>query len=128
MAVHVDYLCVTFLCLLVLSQECSKGYPFEHYLGTRTPYRSVSNNSLDKIHYEGTYYWPSSSFCTANNWIGCSPKKVWMIVRHGTRNPSTSHIQSINRRLPEIKELILNSDKLPNGRTDSICLKMEKQH
>lgn len=97
MAVHVNYLCVTFLCLLVLSQECSKGYPFEHYLGTRTPYRSVSNQSLDKIHYEG-----------------CSPKKVWMIVRHGTRNPSTSHIESINRRLPEIKELILNSDKLPN--------------
>lgn len=51
-----------------------------------------------------------------------------MIVRHGTRNPSTSHIESINRRLPQIKELILNSEELPNGKTDSISLKIEKQH
>lgn len=46
---------------------------------------------------------------------GCTPKKVWMIVRHGTRNPSTSNIESINSRLPEIKTLILNSENLPNG-------------
>lgn len=51
-----------------------------------------------------------------------------MIVRHGTRNPSTSHIESINRRLPQIKELILNSDELPNGKLDWISFRIEKHH
>ncbi|CAG9767062.1 unnamed protein product [Ceutorhynchus assimilis] len=91
--------CVLFLVLFYLgwSEQCSKGYPFEHYLGTRTPYRIVSNNSFHKIHYEG-----------------CTPKKVWMIIRHGTRNPSTSNIETINEKLPKIKSLILNSQNLPN--------------
>ncbi|XP_066137495.1 multiple inositol polyphosphate phosphatase 1 isoform X2 [Euwallacea fornicatus] len=45
---------------------------------------------------------------------GCTPKKVWMIVRHGTRNPSISHIKSINKQLSNVRDLILNSESLPN--------------
>lgn len=92
--------CIVFfvsLFFIVRSEQCSSGYPFEHYLGTRTPYRLVSNNSLQRIHYEG-----------------CAAQKVWMIVRHGTRNPSTSNIESVNNRLPEIRDLILDSDSVPN--------------
>ncbi|XP_050297794.1 multiple inositol polyphosphate phosphatase 1 [Anthonomus grandis grandis] len=89
-------LCFT-LCSVIITEQCSKGYPFEHYLGTRTPYRMVSNHSLHKVNFEG-----------------CTPKKIWMVVRHGTRNPSDKRIEAMNIRLPEIKELILNSDSLPN--------------
>lgn len=51
------------------------------------------------------------NFCS-----GCSPKKIWMLVRHGTRNPSSSVIVKIKDRLPKIKELIIENDRLPNGK------------
>lgn len=47
--------------------------------------------------------------------IGCEPKKIWMVIRHGTRNPNQRQIGLMNERLPEIRKLILNSDNLPNG-------------
>lgn len=42
-------------CLFFLSDQCSRKYPFEHYLAVRTPYRFVSNSSLHKVNYEGNY-------------------------------------------------------------------------
>lgn len=62
----------------------------QNYLGTKTPYRFVGNNTFGRIDYPG-----------------CSPSKIWMIIRHGTRNPSHSFIENMNTRLPEIKDLIL---------------------
>ncbi|XP_057666688.1 multiple inositol polyphosphate phosphatase 1 isoform X1 [Diorhabda carinulata] len=87
------------LCFLVhLSIECTNnGYPFENYLGKMTPYRIVSNKSFDRINYPG-----------------CTPKKVWMVIRHGTRNPKYSLIEQMNNRLPEIKKIVLDSSALPN--------------
>ncbi|ENN71133.1 multiple inositol polyphosphate phosphatase 1 [Dendroctonus ponderosae] len=84
-------------CLFLLTKQCPRKYPFEHYLAVRTPYRFVSNSSLHKVNYEG-----------------CIPKKVWMLVRHGTRNPSKSNLEPINSRLPIIKNNVLNSKKVPN--------------
>lgn len=48
--------------------------------------------------------------------LGCEPKKIWMIIRHGTRNPSDKNIYFMKERLPELRKLILNSTKLPNGK------------
>nr|CAH7728152.1 unnamed protein product [Callosobruchus chinensis] len=37
-----------------LVQLCSNdGYPFEYYLSTMTPYRTVSNKDFYKIDYDG---------------------------------------------------------------------------
>lgn len=41
--------------------------------------------------------------------------KMWMIVRHGTRNPSKIDIFSMKERLSEIRNIILRSSALPNG-------------
>ncbi|KAL1497696.1 hypothetical protein ABEB36_008614 [Hypothenemus hampei] len=97
MTSNAKYLLLCLVCLIVASEQCSQPYPFEKYLGTRSPYRLVSNNSFSNVNFEG-----------------CDPIKIWMIVRHGTRNPSISNIESINARLPKIRDLIINSDSLPN--------------
>lgn len=47
--------------------------------------------------------------------LGCEPKKIWMIARHGTRNPNHKHISAMKERLPIIRNLILSSENLPNG-------------
>lgn len=44
----------------------------------------------------------SIEFCT-----GCEAQKIWMLIRHGTRNPSDTFIEKFNTRLPEIRDLIL---------------------
>ncbi|XP_076275290.1 multiple inositol polyphosphate phosphatase 2 [Rhynchophorus ferrugineus] len=85
------------LACVVLSEQCSKEYPFQYYLGTRTPYRLVSNSTFNKIKYED-----------------CKANKAWIVVRHGTRNPSTSNIENIQKQLPKIQELILDNKNFPN--------------
>lgn len=39
----------------------------------------------------------------------CTPTKIWMLVRHGTRNPSVKLIRQMRDRLPQIRNLILNT-------------------
>uniref|UniRef100_A0A6P7FWI8 Multiple inositol polyphosphate phosphatase 1 n=1 Tax=Diabrotica virgifera virgifera TaxID=50390 RepID=A0A6P7FWI8_DIAVI len=87
------------ICFLVsFSIECTNyGYPFENHLAQMTPYRIVSNKSFDRIEYRG-----------------CTPKKIWMMVRHGTRNPKYSVIEQMLARLPEIRKLLVESTSLPN--------------
>nr|XP_023025072.1 multiple inositol polyphosphate phosphatase 1 [Leptinotarsa decemlineata] len=83
---------------LSFALQCTNiGYPFENHLGTKTPYRIVSNKSFEKVEFEG-----------------CTPRKIWMMVRHGTRNPKISLIEKIKIRLPEIKRLIVENVELPN--------------
>lgn len=105
------------------TNSCSNdGYPYENYLSTKTPYRLVSNNSFERISYEGksSGYLKTAMSSIFLLWLwfvlGCEPKKVWMLIRHGTRNPSDTHITHMKRRLPEIRRLILNSKELPNGK------------
>ncbi|KAJ8975347.1 hypothetical protein NQ317_000275 [Molorchus minor] len=97
MATHLVFLTI---CIFIdLSSQCSiTGYPFENHLSSETPYRLVSNKSFYRIQYDG-----------------CTPKKIWMVIRHGTRNPSISKIEQINNRLPDIRDFILENDNLPNG-------------
>ncbi|CAH1180036.1 unnamed protein product [Phaedon cochleariae] len=99
MEVISNSLFVLFVCsFLSLSQQCTNpGYPFENHLSSKTPYRFVSNQSFDRILYEG-----------------CIPQKIWMLVRHGTRYPEYGFIEKMTIRLPEIKDLILQNKDLPN--------------
>lgn len=88
---------VLFSTLFCIINGCSSGpYPFEGYLGTRTPYRIVGNTSFDQIQYKG-----------------CKPLKIWMIIRHGTRNPSEQNIGLMKNRLPQIRDLLLEKIKSP---------------
>ncbi|VEN59243.1 unnamed protein product [Callosobruchus maculatus] len=84
-------------CVKVVLLCSNDGYPFEYYLSTMTPYRTVSNKDFYKIHYDG-----------------CEPKKAWMVVRHGTRNPKATTIVGMKERLPLIKQKILESNNFPN--------------
>lgn len=106
------------LCYLQnVTTSCSNdGYPYEPYLSSKTPYRIVSNNNFDRINYEGKIYISRDSNFIHSVILGCESKKIWMIIRHGTRNPSDQHINHMKERLPEIKNLILSSRQLPNGR------------
>ncbi|KAF5293597.1 hypothetical protein FQA39_LY03082 [Lamprigera yunnana] len=45
---------------------------------------------------------------------GCEPQKIWMIVRHGTRNPSAGYIEKMKDRLLEVRDLILENNIEPS--------------
>lgn len=47
-------------------------------------------------------------FC-CNLFLGCKPAKLWMLVRHGTRNPSVDIIRKMRERLPQIRNIILET-------------------
>lgn len=40
--------------------------------------------------------------------VECMPTKIWMLVRHGTRNPSAAVIRKMQKRLPQIRDMIIN--------------------
>ncbi|KAK9720668.1 Histidine phosphatase superfamily (branch 2) [Popillia japonica] len=61
-----------------------------NHLGTKSPYRYVANINCTKD----------------NNLQGCA-KKIWMLVRHGTRNPNVLQIQKMQGYLPILKDIIL---------------------
>ncbi|XP_044758615.1 multiple inositol polyphosphate phosphatase 1-like isoform X2 [Coccinella septempunctata] len=86
-------ICVTYNLGGEICSDNPKAY--QNYLGTKTPYRFVGNNTFGRIEYPG-----------------CTTKKIWMIVRHGTRNPSHSFIESMNNRLPQIRDLILKHNTI----------------
>ncbi|XP_019875531.1 multiple inositol polyphosphate phosphatase 1 [Aethina tumida] len=97
METFVKYLFYT-ASLLNMSEQCTNAkYPYENHLATKTPYRIVANGTFGEVQYEG-----------------CTPVKAWMIVRHGTRNPSISFIEQYNNRLPQVRDLILENAK-PDG-------------
>lgn len=50
--------------------------------------------------------------------VGCSPTKIWAMVRHGTRYPEEDEIDDMLNKLPKIQEKIL--DNLPSGGTSEI--------
>ncbi|XP_041977537.1 multiple inositol polyphosphate phosphatase 1-like [Aricia agestis] len=64
-----------------------------NYLSTRTPYRFKYNTNESQIIYPG-----------------CEAKKVWMLLRHGTRQPSTKDINNINIKLKDLKLEILSQN------------------
>lgn len=74
---------------------------FWKYLGTNTPYRYVANKNDSKLQFEE-----------------CQPKKIWMVIRHGTRYPGSLLINNINTRLVEIQKLVEENFK---SQKDKLC-------
>lgn len=54
-------------------------------------------------------------------YVGCEAKKLWLLMRHGTRYPSERNFQALNSKIPMIKEAILNKCKAGQ------CLLTEEQ-
>ncbi|KAI4456531.1 multiple inositol polyphosphate phosphatase-related [Holotrichia oblita] len=61
-----------------------------NHLGTKSPYRYVANMN-----------------CTKDNKLQGCVKKIWMLTRHGTRNPNVLQIQKMQGYLPILKDIIL---------------------
>lgn len=68
---------------------------YENHLGTKTPYRNVANMDTTPFKYKG-----------------CVPKKILMIIRHGTRYPSVQYITMINELLPLIRDDIVKNGNI----------------
>lgn len=67
---------------------------FKCRLGTRSPYRFIANHNDSPIQYPG-----------------CTEKKMWLIIRHGTRYPGKKYVPSLLYSLPKLKNIILNKYK-----------------
>ncbi|XP_067009496.2 multiple inositol polyphosphate phosphatase 1-like [Anabrus simplex] len=50
---------------------------------------------------------------------GCQFEKIWMMVRHGTRNPNSKIIHKMRERLPQLRDLILENS--PQGGEIGLC-------
>ncbi|GJQ73415.1 hypothetical protein Trydic_g13779 [Trypoxylus dichotomus] len=64
------------------------------YLATKSAYRFAANQDINDVSEE-------EAAC---------PQKIWMLLRHGTRNPSKGDINNMNGRLPDIRDIILNAN------------------
>ncbi|XP_076386855.1 multiple inositol polyphosphate phosphatase 1 [Megachile rotundata] len=74
---------------------CSYGKSYRCRLGTKTPYRFISNYDDSPFEYSG-----------------CSPTKIWLIIRHGTRYPGKKYIPTMIEKLPKLKQIILDNYKI----------------
>lgn len=96
-----------FLFLLLLGNAENCEDMITNHLGTKSPYRYVANiNCTKDNNLQGGYSW--YEFIIFWKWIvtGCA-KKIWMLVRHGTRNPNVLQIQKMQGYLPILKDIIL---------------------
>ncbi|KAF7417554.1 hypothetical protein HZH68_000207 [Vespula germanica] len=64
-------------------------------LGTKTPYRFIGYQNDTPIEYPG-----------------CKPKKIWLVLRHGTRYPGKKNVPNMIKNLPELQKIILNNYKM----------------
>lgn len=63
-------------------------------IGTKTPYRFISNHDDSPLEYPG-----------------CISRKIWLILRHGTRYPGKKYIPSMIEKLPKLQKIILDNYK-----------------
>ncbi|XP_053988500.1 multiple inositol polyphosphate phosphatase 1 [Hylaeus volcanicus] len=61
-------------------------------LGTKTPYRFIANYDDFPLEYKR-----------------CVPKKIWLVLRHGTRFPGSKFITPMIEKLPELQKIILDN-------------------
>lgn len=110
----------SFLILLFLLNKClvisglrncfANNKNFDCKFGSKTPYRNVANYEDSPI-----------------NFSGCTEKKIWFLIRHGTRYPQEKYIVIFIEELPRIKNLILNNyHDNKTTLTESDVAKLEK--
>ena len=63
-------------------------------IGTKTPYRFISNHDDSPLEYPG-----------------CISRKIWLILRHGTRYPGKKYVPSMIEKLPKLQKIILDNYK-----------------
>lgn len=95
-------------CILLISifinvgsteRKCHSGYEKAHlYLSTKTPYSYVANKVDRPITFPG-----------------CSPKRIWLIVRHGTRTPGQKTIKKMKTVLKFFRDDILTNHESNRG-------------
>ncbi|XP_031844555.1 multiple inositol polyphosphate phosphatase 1 [Nomia melanderi] len=68
------------------------GKDYRCKLGTKTPYRFIANYDDSPLEYSG-----------------CTPKKIWLVLRHGTRYPGKKYIPSMIEKLPQLQQTILHN-------------------
>lgn len=97
--------------MVVAEDDCHDFSPvYSEYLGTKTPYRLIANLNTSEIAYEG-----------------CKPIKIWMMFRHGTRNPGDKMITSMNTQMMQIRdEIVINHEEGKNDFCDGIIRKFER--
>ncbi|XP_076549353.1 multiple inositol polyphosphate phosphatase 1 isoform X1 [Osmia lignaria lignaria] len=84
----------------IFAYNCfSYGKNYRCRLGTKTPYRFILNHDDSPFEYSG-----------------CSPTKIWLILRHGTRYPGKKHVPAMIEKLPKLQEIIL--DNYQKNKTD----------
>ncbi|XP_018323869.2 multiple inositol polyphosphate phosphatase 1 [Agrilus planipennis] len=91
------------LIVLIKTDNCNIFPEYNLYLGTKTPYRLIANLSDHKIEVKG-----------------CTPLKIWYLIRHGTRNPGAGFINKANQRLSHIRDQIIQNKHLLNKTTKCI--------
>ncbi|XP_012144858.2 multiple inositol polyphosphate phosphatase 1 [Megachile rotundata] len=57
-----------------------------------------------------TAYHFSHGFIKNTTVPNCTPKQIWLLIRHGTRNPSGEEIKSMKRNLPRLQDSILENE------------------
>ncbi|XP_066595136.1 multiple inositol polyphosphate phosphatase 1 [Prorops nasuta] len=61
-------------------------------LSTKTPYRFLANHNDTSLKYKD-----------------CLEKKIWLIVRHGTRYPGKKYVPRLNKQLSNIQEAVIQN-------------------
>ncbi|XP_031781275.1 multiple inositol polyphosphate phosphatase 1 isoform X2 [Nasonia vitripennis] len=93
------YIFTTILTHGTLSQKCFENSEQIHCkLGSKTPYRFIANYNDSRYIY-----------------TGCSEKKMWLVVRHGTRYPGKKHVKPMIKKLPKLKKKIVQSNNQNNS-------------
>jgi len=78
--------------LVLLASLLSVSEGLGENFASKTSYFKVANNDESPIEVEG-----------------CSPELVWMLVRHGTRNPADFEILEMEEKLPPLRDQIVQS-------------------
>ncbi|XP_024878234.1 multiple inositol polyphosphate phosphatase 1-like [Temnothorax curvispinosus] len=78
--------------VFLASDYSKRNDGYECRLGSKTPYRCVANYDESPLEYPD-----------------CVEKKIWLVLRHGTRYPGKKYIPRMIDELPELQNVILNN-------------------
>ena len=77
---------------LCFTQSLISGQLSQDTFGTKTSYFKVANNDDGALEVEG-----------------CSPAMIWILARHGTRNPGDDDILMMADELPRLRDEIVTA-------------------
>lgn len=94
----------------IFSDTNSVSEAYKTHLSTKTPYRFIENLDISKIQFEGELIClirAISLNCLHLIIItGCVPRKLWAVIRHGTRTPGKRTNNEMRGRLMELRDLV----------------------